>query len=296
MKTGTTVAVKGWGVLSRGATLGRIRTPLVLRLLKAHGSLPAGTQIAIAFTASPRHLHQRNGHFKPVNFPVAASPFVLDGGLTKAARDNPVIAIASRYLGIPYVWGGSSPNPGFDCSGLVQYVYAKLGVSFVHFAASQYTSPNTVSVPPQRLAAGDLVFFVGSDGTREAPGHVGIYVQDGYFIDAPHTGSVVRVDSLADPEFAGQYIGARRVVAPLQLHHFHLTTLLTSVVGKGFIPHLFRKFLKAATYVIDRSTAGYRSDGEIAVVGVSGGSLLLILGGGTALVVRRRRREPADST
>ena len=97
------------------------------------------------------------------------------------------MAIAERYLGVPYVWGGASPS-GFDCSGLVMYVYAQLGVSLPHNAAAQYDM--LAARPASDLEPGDLVFFYGL-------GHVGIYVGGGTFIHAPHTGTVVQFSSLS---------------------------------------------------------------------------------------------------
>jgi cell wall-associated NlpC family hydrolase len=105
-------------------------------------------------------------------------------------------SIALHYLGVPYVWGGSSPG-GFDCSGLVMYVYAQLGISLPHYTVAQWSSTIPISSP----APGDLVFFNGL-------GHVGIYIGGGQFVDAPHTGSVVRIDSMSS---FGGYDGARRV-------------------------------------------------------------------------------------
>jgi cell wall-associated NlpC family hydrolase len=109
--------------------------------------------------------------------------------------------IALEYLGVPYLWGGATPS-GFDCSGLVTYVYAQLGVNLPHFAAAQWTFGVPVAV--SQLQAGDLVFFDQLD-------HVGIYLGDGEFIDAPHTGSFVRIDSLSEPGYAKHYVGARRI-------------------------------------------------------------------------------------
>jgi cell wall-associated NlpC family hydrolase len=108
------------------------------------------------------------------------------------------VAIAEQYLGVPYVWGGASPS-GFDCSGLVMYVYAQLGVSLPHNAAMQYAS--LPHVPTSDLEPGDLVFFFGLE-------HVGIYIGGGAFIHAPHTGTVVQISSLADE---GGLYGAARV-------------------------------------------------------------------------------------
>jgi cell wall-associated NlpC family hydrolase len=120
---------------------------------------------------------------------------VPSGGHPEAA------AIAARYLGVPYRWGGASPA-GFDCSGLVLYVYAQLGIALPHFTVAQYALG--VAVPRDELQPGDLVFFDGL-------GHVGIYIGGGQFIHAPHTGDVVRVSSLSDSWYAATYVGARRI-------------------------------------------------------------------------------------
>jgi cell wall-associated NlpC family hydrolase len=108
--------------------------------------------------------------------------------------------LARRYIGVPYAWGGASPRHGFDCSGLVMYVYSKLGVSLPHHAASQYSYGRKVS--RWGLKPGDLVFFSGL-------GHVGLFIGKGRYIDAPHSGAVVRVASLASR--SSSFVGARRV-------------------------------------------------------------------------------------
>jgi cell wall-associated NlpC family hydrolase len=106
---------------------------------------------------------------------------------------------AMRYLGVDYVWGGASPS-GFDCSGLVMYVFADFGVDLPHFAAWQ--AQDGLPVALGGLQPGDLLFW-------GAPiHHVGIYIADGLFIEAPHTGDVVKVSSLAGretPSAAGRY-------------------------------------------------------------------------------------------
>jgi cell wall-associated NlpC family hydrolase len=108
--------------------------------------------------------------------------------------------IALRYLGIPYLWGGASPGTGFDCSGLVMYVYAQLGISLPHYAAAQYQLGTPVD--RSQLQPGDLVFFDGLD-------HVGIYIGNGQFVHAPQTGDVVKITAVAD--FGNGYVGARRL-------------------------------------------------------------------------------------
>lgn len=149
----------------------------------------------------------------PPDYPASPYPFLSGGVLAPVAQDNAIVSIAMRYLGVPFKWGGARPKSGFDCSGLVQYVFAQLGVSLPHYAAAQWYSPDAVWVSPNRLQPGDLVFFIGPDGTRKAPGHVGIYVGDGYLIDAPHTGTFVRIDRLNEPWFANNYVGAKQIVA-----------------------------------------------------------------------------------
>jgi cell wall-associated NlpC family hydrolase len=112
------------------------------------------------------------------------------------AGHSAAASIALRYLGVPYVWGGASPS-GFDCSGLVMYVYAQLGVSLPHYTVAQWNAGSPISSPEP----GDLVFFNGLS-------HVGIYIGGGRFVNAPHTGSVVRIDSISS---FGGYYGARRI-------------------------------------------------------------------------------------
>jgi cell wall-associated NlpC family hydrolase len=121
-----------------------------------------------------------------------------------SARYSSVVGIAEQYLGVPYVFGGESPS-GFDCSGLVAYVYAQVGVSLPHYTVAQYNYADSVSVSRSQLEPGDLVFFAGL-------GHVGIYVGGGQFIHAPHTGSVVRIDSLSGGWYSSEYDGAKRIL------------------------------------------------------------------------------------
>ena len=108
--------------------------------------------------------------------------------------------IAARYLGVPYRWGGASPS-GFDCSGLVMYVYAQLGISLPHYTVAQYRMG--VAVSRGQLQPGDLVFFDGL-------GHVGIYIGQNQFIHAPHTGDVVKVSAITG-WYERTYVGARRI-------------------------------------------------------------------------------------
>jgi cell wall-associated NlpC family hydrolase len=127
---------------------------------------------------------------------------ITDGNLGPE-RYGAAVGIAEQYLGVPYVWGGASPS-GFDCSGLVMYVFAQLGVSLPHYTVAQYNYANSVYVPRSQLEPGDLVFFAGL-------GHVGIYIGGNQFIHAPHTGTVVSIDSLTG-WYSSEYYGAKRIL------------------------------------------------------------------------------------
>ena len=110
--------------------------------------------------------------------------------------------VARKLLGIPYRSGGTSPQTGFDCSGFVQYVYAEVGVTLPHYSGSQWSSGRPVDI--QTLIPGDLVFF-------DQVNHVGIYIGEGLFVHAPHSGARVRIDVISSSWYGATYDGARRV-------------------------------------------------------------------------------------
>ena len=128
-------------------------------------------------------------------------PIPTDARSPEATRGRTVVAVAKQYVGAPYRWGGSSPE-GFDCSGLVRYVYAQVGVSLPHNAAQQYRLGTPVA--REDLEPGDLVFF---DHLR----HNGIYVGDGRFIHARQTGRRVAIASLDDAWYVSHFVGGRRL-------------------------------------------------------------------------------------
>lgn len=115
--------------------------------------------------------------------------------------DN-IIAYASGFLGTRYVWGGTSPDPGFDCSGFVQYVYEHFGVHIGRTTYDQIKDGTEVSL--DKLKPGDLVFF----GTKQDPHHVGMYIGFGAYIHAPHTGDFIKISPLNRSD----YLTARRVM------------------------------------------------------------------------------------
>ena len=108
---------------------------------------------------------------------------------------------ARKFVGVPYRWGGMSPRSGFDCSGLVAFVYRRFGIALPHYTGAQISAGRRVR--RRSLRAGDLVFF--------GLAHVGLYVGRGRFVHAPHTGSRVRVESLWHGWNGGRLTATRRV-------------------------------------------------------------------------------------
>jgi cell wall-associated NlpC family hydrolase len=158
-------------------------------------------QLALARAASIRNNAQAQAQALALQqTAIGASASTGSASVAPPSQYTGVVGIAMRYLGVPYVWGGSSPS-GFDCSGLVAYVYAQVGVSLPHYTGAQWN----VGVPVSRsdLQPGDLVFFDGL-------GHVGIYIGGNEFIHAPHSGDVVRISSMSG-WYADTYVGARRI-------------------------------------------------------------------------------------
>jgi len=127
--------------------------------------------------------------------------------LAGSEKGQLVVETAKKYLGVPYVWAGTSPS-GFDCSGLVQYVFRELGVSLNRVAADQ--TAHGIPVTRENLLPGDIVFFHNTNRYTRI-NHVGIYVGDGNFIHAPQTGDVVKITTLDSGYYAGTFVTARRI-------------------------------------------------------------------------------------
>jgi cell wall-associated NlpC family hydrolase len=118
----------------------------------------------------------------------------------QALRDQ-IALDALKQIGVPYVWGGASPDGGFDCSGLVMWLWAQHGYTIPHFAASQFHMGPVWIQDQAQLRPGDLVFF-------HKLGHVAIYIGEGYVVHAPHTGDFVRIAKLSRGWFQDTYVGA----------------------------------------------------------------------------------------
>jgi cell wall-associated NlpC family hydrolase len=137
---------------------------------------------------------------------VVGAPAAADAGPTATATAPPpstlgeaAVSMALKELGTPYVWGGAAPG-GFDCSGLVSWAYAQAGLGGLpHFTGALWASGTHIS--QGELAPGDLVFYNGLN-------HVGMYIGGGNFVEAPHTGDVVKISSMAA---RSGFVGAVRV-------------------------------------------------------------------------------------
>lgn len=122
-----------------------------------------------------------------------------------SSGSSDIVSVAKQYLGVPYVWGGTSPS-GFDCSGFVQYVFRQCGYSVTRTADTQYYDGTPVSY--SNLQAGDLVFFVNTYATSGIS-HIGIYIGGGQFIHCANGG--VKISSLGESYYSSRYYGACRV-------------------------------------------------------------------------------------
>ena len=139
----------------------------------------------------------------PAGTSTSGAGFVSTNGLVglqssasgAAPTGTQVVGEAAQFLGVPYQWGGTSPSTGFDCSGLVQYVYGQLGVTLPR-TSEQQAAVGTPVASVAQAQPGDLVFY---EPGPSGPGHVGIYIGNGQIIDAPHTGTSVQVQAVGQP-------------------------------------------------------------------------------------------------
>jgi hypothetical protein len=212
----------GYAVISQqaktltGAT-GRVGMRLVLQ--SAVFGAPSGTQVLVGLpyrtgaTRTSHHARTKASPLAVLGFSgriaqatgFVAAPIEFGGGVGDRAA-----ALVQRYLGIPYVWAGADPQTGFDCSGLVMYVYGQLGVDLYHYTGTQYHQG--MRVPRSELRPGDIVFFYADAGV---PGHEGMYIGGGRFVHAPSRGDVVKISSLDEPHYGLVYVGAVRPYASL---------------------------------------------------------------------------------
>jgi cell wall-associated NlpC family hydrolase len=171
-------------------------------------------QLAAQQAASMPGMLAADGSGDPLDLAGGGSPFGSAGAsqlisFGSAAPNVPPTPAASMaidtalsYIGTPYVWGGNSPSPGFDCSGLVQYSYRMAGIALSRTTYTQ--SAAGVHVPdPSQVQPGDVLFF-------ENLGHEALYIGNGLVVQAPHTGDVVKITPAAQLASEIGYVGAIR--------------------------------------------------------------------------------------
>jgi len=139
--------------------------------------------------------------------PLPVSP--SSGPGSPSSRGAAIVPLARTELGMPYIWGGASPQTSFDCSGLVQWVYAQVGINLPRTAQDQYNA--TLRVLPDQLQPGDTVYFANTYRSDVPITHVGIYIGNGLMIDAPAEGEVVQIASVFTGFWGAHYAGAGRV-------------------------------------------------------------------------------------
>lgn len=122
-----------------------------------------------------------------------------------STKGQAVVELAKKFLGTPYVYGGSSPS-GFDCSGFVYYIYKSMGVTLNRVAQDQMT--NGIWVPKNALQPGDIVGFANKSGYIN---HVGIYAGNGMMIHSPQTGDVVKYESIVSGNYSWRLTCGRRI-------------------------------------------------------------------------------------
>ena len=177
-----------------------VRTARMPARMSCHAAV-----FAWMLAASPLALADEGGTAAAERGPASPAPG------TRAIQANDVLIRAISLVGTPYVWGGNTPESGFDCSGLVHYVFGQVAAGSARLPRStaQWAAV-TVPVDEAALQRGDLVFF----NTSGAPfSHMGIYVGGGQFVHAPSSGGTVRKDAVNSRYFGPRYLGGRRVFA-----------------------------------------------------------------------------------
>ncbi len=142
--------------------------------------------------------------------PAASVPFFQQKApqQSQAPRPADVLMHAIGLVGTPYRWGGNTPETGFDCSGLIRYVFQHSAQVDLPRTTGQMWQHKGKKVSRSQLQSGDVVFFATNGGRRVS--HAGIYVGEGRFVHAPSSGGTVRLDSMKNPYWQRTYLSAKR--------------------------------------------------------------------------------------
>ncbi|WMJ81839.1 NlpC/P60 family protein [Clostridium sp. MB40-C1] len=170
----------------------------LIQELERHDRLIA-TSVEVVQSENNKNLEKIETKIKKDTHSTVTTPR-LSRGATEVSGDT-VIAYASKFLGTPYLWGGTTPT-GFDCSGFTQYVYKHFGIYIGRTTKNQIY--NGIGISRDQLQPGDLIFY----GKGGIPSHMGIYIGNGMYIHSPRTGDVIKIS----PYDRKDYITARRVI------------------------------------------------------------------------------------
>ena len=146
----------------------------------------------------------------PAPPPVVAKPVVISRQPSFSPVAADVLFRAIGLVGTPYRWGGNTPDSGFDCSGLIKYVYGDAAGISLPRSTREMIVMRAPSIDINSLQSGDLVFFATNGGSQVS--HAGIYVGEGRFVHAPRTGGTVRLDFLSNSYWSKAYLQAKRVL------------------------------------------------------------------------------------
>ena len=172
--------------------------------------------------------------------------------IIRGNRANIVTNVAKGQEGVPYVWGGTMPGVGLDCSGLTQYAYGVTGVSMPRRSQEQWTQgPGTVISSRDKLKKGDHLFFAEKPGGKEAT-HTGIYAGNGIMIHAPHRGDVVKETSIDGDYYSARFLGARRYATGTIKGNAQAPRL--GIAGENFKPEILVDKATGETKYIDKPT------------------------------------------
>jgi cell wall-associated NlpC family hydrolase len=153
----------------------------------------------------------------PPPAPVVRAPVVFGPSQAFSPAAEDVLFRALGLVGTPYRWGGNTPDSGFDCSGLIGFVYRDAAGISLPRSTRELIVMQAPNVGKEGLQTGDLIFFATNGGSQVS--HAGIYVGEGRFVHAPATGGTVKLDSLSKAYWQKAYLSAKRVLQPEHLAH-----------------------------------------------------------------------------
>ena len=229
----------------------------------------------------------------PATRPDPPAPTVIDNKPAEPVRNSSpgrgIVRAALAQLGTPYKWGGTSPEEGFDCSGLAYWTFAQQGVSIPRLTSQQFRAGQKVS--QDDVLPGDLLFYAWGSDRRQVT-HVGIYVGEGEYVHSPGSGRTVLRAAAFDAAHRRRFLGARRITVPpglaIEADSESLATFFYRVKAGDYIWALARRFEVIPAKLLEFN--GLKVDDILRI-----GQRLIIPGvekGSSPLAPSRRQRNP----